>query len=550
MKRIVACWIHLLGIGMMLLLLAGCNYPMGINEKPAVDDALGVDGYPLMTREQIGNIPAGTHVKVKGILAHGGLRLYRIVTQDDTTAEAREDQLVVAPNVTLVPTPTITFIDAVGQSGYPLMTLEQVGSIPTGTRVMAGGVWFDGINMVYLITSRDGVTAEAREYQLAVAPGVTLAAMGPTPTAAFESVANLAGFPLVTLELVGDIPAGTLVRGFSTHFDGTHTIYQVTAQNGSTAEAREDQVAMAPGYTPAPIPIAIFQGGYPLITLEQVGHIPAGTSVRSGGSWYDGTSNMYQIFAQDGTTAEARESQLAYAPGVTPGPTPTAIFYAAFTMAGYPLITLEPIGDIPAGTHVSVGTLWFDGINTMYQIIAPDGTTTEARQNQLVMAPDYTLPAATPTATFLSFTGMGGYPLITLEQVGSIPAGERVNVGATWYDGSSIMYQIFARDGSSAEAREDQLMLAPGATPGPTPIAQFESYIGMGYLLITTEQVGNIPAGARVRISHASRDEYGWLYFIVAQDEVTTAEARDNQLTPAPYATPGPSPTPTHSKPY
>lgn len=542
MNRMIAHWARYAGVGVMLLLLAGCNYPVNSDEKPAVtfDGALGQEGYPLITREQVGDIPAGTPVKVRGILSDGGLRLYRIVSQDETTAEARADQLLVASEVVLAPTPTITFIDALGQGGYPLITLEQVGNIPVATRVMSGAVWFDGINMVYQITSQDGVTAEAREYQLALAPGVTL---GPTPTAVFEGLSSAAGFPLITLEQVGDIPAGTLVRGWSTHFNGTHTIYQVTAQDGKTAEAREDQLAMAPGYTPAPVPTTVFLSGYLLITLEEVGNIPAGTTVRSGASWYDGISIIYQIFAQDGTSAEARENQLAYASGVTPGPTPTAAFDGVLATGRYGLITLEQVGNIPAGTLVKLGGISFDGINTLYQIEAQDGTTAEAREDQLALAPGFT-PGPAPTSAFYDVLGMGGYPLITLEQVGNIPAGARVSAGASWFDGTYTMYQIFTQDGITAEARENQLTYAPGVTPGPTPTALFGSYIGMGFLLMTTEQVGNIPAGARVRISHASRDDNGWIYFIVAQDEVTMAEAREHQLTVAPYATPGPSPTP------
>lgn len=543
MKRMITCWAQPLGIGMMILLLAGCNYPANIDATPTVafDDVLSLDGYPLITLEQVGNIPAGTHVKVRGILAGDGRRLYRIVAQDETTAEAREDQLEMAPGVTPIPTPTIAFIDALGRGGYPLITLEQVGSIPAGTRVMTGGVWFDGINTVYQIVTPDGLTAEAREYQLTLAPGVTL---GPTPTAAFGGVLASSWYGLVTLEQVGSIPSGTRVRIGSLWFDGTFTMYQITAQDGSTAEAREDQLTFAPGFTPGPTPTAQFSDcmGYVLMTTEQVGSIPAGTRVRAGSLWFDGTYTMYQISAQDGSTAEAREDQLALAPDVTPGPTPTAAFDGVLATGWYGLITLEQVGNIPEGTRVRVWGIGFDGIHTIYQIAAQDGSTADAREDQLAFAPGFT-PAPAPTAAFYDALGMGGYPLITLEQIGNIPADTRVNAGISWFDGTQTMYQITAQDGSTAEARENQLTYVPGVTPAPTPIAQFGSYIGMGFLLMTTEQVENIPAGMRVRISYASRDDIGWIYFIVAQDEVTSAEARDDQLTLAPYATPGPSPT-------
>src|SRR5574341_2176418 len=85
---------------------------------------------------------------------------------------------------------------------------------------------------------------------------------------------------------------------------------------------------------------------------------------------------------------------------------------------------------------------------------------------------------------------------------------------------------------------------SPTGGPLPTPTAAFGSLIGLGgYPLITTEQVGSIPPGTRVRISSALFDGQGWLYQIVAIDEQTMADAREHQLAYAADFTPGPTPT-------
>ncbi len=150
---------------------------------------------------------------------------------------------------------------------------------------------------------------------------------------------------------------------------------------------------------------------------------------------------------------------------------------------------------------------------------------------------------ATPAAVYGEGIGMG-YLLITTEQVGAIPANTRVRISHAWFDGVGWWYYIVAEDDTTAaEAREWQLTYAPGVTPGPMPTPVFSGSIGMGYLLVTTQQVGTMPANTRVRISHAWFDSVGWWYYIVAEDETTTAEAREWQLTYAPDVTPGPTPT-------
>ncbi len=294
---------------------------------------------------------------------------------------------------------------------------------------------------------------------------------------------------------------------------------------------------------PPPTPTSLFSqymGGYFLVTLEQVGTIPAGTRVALGSQWYDGQTWWYAITTQDGRSADARASQLAYAPDMDFGPTPTFAFSGA---SGYVLITLTQVGDIPAGASVRVSHSWYDGTTWIYYIVAQDTQReAEARQDQLAYAPDVT-PGPTPTAVWGSYIGSGQYPLVTLVQVGDIPAGTRVRVSSAYFDGRAWHYTIVNQtELAVAEALQNQI----GPAPGPTPTAVWGSYIGSGqYPLVTLVQVGDIPAGTRVRVSSAYFDGRAWHYTIVNQTELVVAEALQNQIGPAPGPTPTMTPTPS-----
>ena len=299
--------------------------------------------------------------------------------------------------------------------------------------------------------------------------------------------------------------------------------------------------------TPTPVPTLIYGEsigmGYMMITTEPIGDMSVGTRVRISHAQFDGGQWRYYVVAEDEQrTAWAYASQLTYAPNVTPGPTPTAVFDGSIG-SGYLFITTGPVGLIPAGARVRISYGRFDGTDWIYGIVAQDGQiAAEARQSQLAYAPDVT-PGPTPTAQFGSSIGMG-YRFVTTEDVGPIPAGARVGIGSAWFDGTDWVYSIVAEDGrTTADARGSQLAYAPNVTPGPTPTAQYGGSIGMGYLFMTTEPVGPIPAGARVRIGSAWFDGIAWVYSIVAEDERTTAEARGSQLTYALPATATPTPS-------
>ena len=217
---------------------------------------------------------------------------------------------------------------------------------------------------------------------------------------------------------------------------------------------------------PPPTPTAAYgdyvgTSGYRFVTTEPVGDIPAGTRVRLSHSFFDGSTTMYGIVAEDEqTTAEARQDQLALIPEVSPGaPTPTPSLRAYIGASGYSLVTAESIGDIPAGAWVRISHAYFDGRDTVYGIVAEDErTTAEARERQLILSPDAVPGAPTPTVVFNEFIGAGGYPLVTTEAVGDIPAGARVRLSHVYYAGPAVVYWIVAEEGQTiAGARADQL---------------------------------------------------------------------------------------------
>lgn len=231
-------------------------------------------------------------------------------------------------------TPTSRFLG--GGSGYIYITTRQVGGIPASTQVSIGSAYFDGSQYVYTITTREGKYAEARDADLAYAPGVT--PFAPTPPPAFDPGW---GFSFVTRTQVGGIPANTRVRISMMNWDGYEWIYQITTDNITTAEARESQIGFYPGINPVgPTPTsALLNAGWDssvYITTEQVGSIPANTRVHIGSAWFDGYGWMYGITAQDGQLyAEARDRQLTFAPGApTPLPSPVECRAMANTALG------------------------------------------------------------------------------------------------------------------------------------------------------------------------------------------------------------------------
>lgn len=285
--------------------------------------------------------------------------------------------------------------------------------------------------------------------------------------------------------------------------------------------------------------------GYALRTTGQVGSIPAGTDVWVSYTWYDGETYFYGIVDREGHSGEAREDQLMPLPGYTPGPMPTSDFQGAGGM-GYLLMTTEQVGAIPAGARVRLSHSQFNGDAWIYVIVAEDGVTTaEARAYQITYAPDVT-PGPTPTSRFDAVSWSSGYPVITLEQVGDIPAGTRVRIGGGWFRGPEWEFSIVAEgELLVATALDHQLALAPGAIPlDVTPTASFYNFVGRDdwYYLQTKDWVGTLPPGTWVRVTGMWFDGTTWMYDVIDHTGQLSGSARQDQLL---YPPPGvPTPTP------
>ncbi len=298
-----------------------------------------------------------------------------------------------------------------------------------------------------------------------------------------------------------------------------------------------------PIYPPA-TPTAMFGSatGYSLITTQTVGNIPANTRVRLSHMWYNGETWIYVIVAEDEVrTGEARQTQLAFAPDYTPGPTPMMQFGSSIGM-GYLMITTTAVGDIPANTRVRISHASYDGQGWLYFIVAEDEVRTgQARENQITYAPNVT-PGPTPTPRFTGYIG-GAYAVMTLETVGPIPANTYVRIGSARFNGTTWIYTIATDSGVTADAQQDQLTFSPYTAPNPTPTAVYNSAIGSGRQMITTQAVGGIPANTTVTITYAWYDGSAWWYGIMAGNG-QTAEAREGQIVYRPNATPTSTPIP------
>jgi hypothetical protein len=212
------------------------------------------------------------------------------------------------------------------------------------------------------------------------------------------------------------------------------------------------------GATPTSRYLSPWPGGYVFITTAQVGNIAPNTQVAITTAYYDGAAWTYQIATRDEVYAEARESQITYAPGFTPGAaTPPPAFNGEW---GYSFVTTETVQGIPPGTRVAISTMMWDGYVWVYLITDDDQTFVEAREEQLAYAAGTNPVGPTPTSALLALNRVG-YVYVTTQQVGSIQANTPVSIGGAYFDGYGWMYLILTRDNISGEARENQLQYAP-----------------------------------------------------------------------------------------
>ena len=240
---------------------------------------------------------------------------------------------------------------------------------------------------------------------------------------------------------------------------------RIAGENGGNAAS----IASTPApYTVGASPTSRFLGaggGYIYVTLRQVGGIPANTQVSIGSAYFDGSGWVYQIGTREGKGAEARDADLAFAPGITPfAPTPPPAFDPSW---GFSFITTEQVGSIPANTRIRLSTIMWDGYEWIYRITTDDLTFVDARESQIGHLPGVNPVGPTPTAGLDTYLRTGPAWLTTTEQIGPIPPNTRVYLSSARFNGYGWIYSIATDDGQLHEAYEYQLAPAPVASSTP-----------------------------------------------------------------------------------
>ncbi len=239
------------------------------------------------------------------------------------------------------------------------------------------------------------------------------------------------------------------------------------------------EMASPPTLTPTPTAMFGFTMNIPLnhlVTKVDVGSIPAGTTVTLSTTMFTGTEYHYDIMTVDGRHETALDSQLAISetggtlPFPTPTPyvyvaTPTAFFGSEIGMNGYHVVTTTKVGDIPAGTEVTLGSAMYNGQYWTYNIVTKDGKFADAKESELayrmneqgatatlipvftatapvmslptdVSPSDVVIPDGVCTVTAKSVTNLVAAPNAS-KVVGVLQPGPWVQVGATngqgWY---------------------------------------------------------------------------------------------------------------------
>jgi hypothetical protein len=349
---------------------------------------------------------------------------------------------------------------------------------PTWTPTPAPGLQVEPIDGIY--TTATALVQSVVATQTAQITLLQPTIVSPCGTIPQLSITPTAGIPYgawnstMLREAVDGIPANTSVRIGGAYFDGTQWLYAIETLDQAirTYAPESSLIIYAP---PDATPIAVFDlglrdGGYVLLTTEQVGDIPANALVRINSAQYNGSEWLYEVIAKDGETrGQAHDWQLMYAPDFVPGAaTPTAMFGGTLGSGFYAAVTNQAVGNIPAGTRVQIGSAFYNGIEWNYNISDDSGRQNTARESQLDFAPDYTPGMATPTAAYFNLQDQ---ILITLVQVGSIPARTPVQATSGYYDGTEWVYGVMTLDASAfADARASQLQAVSLDEAGVQPI--------------------------------------------------------------------------------
>lgn len=204
-------------------------------------------------------------------------------------------------------------------------------------------------------------------------------------------------------------------------------------------------------------------------------------------------------------------------------PTPMSRFHPG----GYVLLR-EPVGDLIPGT-VRVREAFYDGGMWQY-MVSSGGMTAQIPESLLEGAP---VPPPTPTMIYDYRRWAWSNWLILAESIADFPAGTRVKITGTSYNGLIWQLDVATEGGFMLKVRESQLALPrnPPANPLATPTAAFLNRdVWEGYKLMTVEQVGDIPPSTLVQVRSARYGFDGWIYLIAAQAAETGVEAYEWQL--------------------
>ncbi len=157
----------------------------------------------LVTKVDVGSIPAGTTVVLSTSMFNGTEYIYEIMTADGRYEKARDSQLMVTDSGGALPfptptayvysaTPTAMFQSEVGMLQFRVVTLTQIDDIPAGTAVRIGSATYNGKYWLYDIATRDEKYSKAAEYQLSFNVG-----SGPTATLipVFTATPQVMGLP-------------------------------------------------------------------------------------------------------------------------------------------------------------------------------------------------------------------------------------------------------------------------------------------------------------------------------------------------------------------
>ncbi|MFN8372829.1 MAG: hypothetical protein U0694_08125, partial [Anaerolineae bacterium] len=209
---------------------------------------------------------------------------------------------VETPGAQPIGTPPPVFQSELGMGTTRVITIEAVNLIPANTRVrLSTATYVEGEWLYTIVVEGTEAYTTARESQLAWAPGEVPGA--PTPTMRFSSDTSSI-YRFITLENVGDIPANTRVRVEETRWEDNGWTYVIVAEDEhQRAEARESQLAAAPETPSASFFNGDIGNGYRFITLENVGDIPANTSVAIAQVDMRQNEWIYTITTQDGRRA-------------------------------------------------------------------------------------------------------------------------------------------------------------------------------------------------------------------------------------------------------